>query len=57
MNTFRRFLKQEVDNFLVQVLRELTRKGTLLVLFLVNREGLLGEVVISGHLGHSDHKV
>ena len=45
------------DNFFVQVLRELTRKGALLDLLFVNRKGLVGKVVIGGCLGHSDHDV
>ena len=52
----RRFLKHLDDNFLVQVQREPTRKGALLDLLLVNREGLVSEVAIGGHLGHSDHE-
>ncbi|GAB0186493.1 hypothetical protein GRJ2_001114600 [Grus japonensis] len=54
---FRSFLKHLDDNFLVQVLKEPTRKGALLDLLLVNREGLMGEVAIGGRLGHSDHEV
>jgi len=53
----RRFLKHLEDNFLVQVLREPTRKGALLDLLLENREGLVGDVAIGGHLGHNDHEV
>ncbi|KAM9591477.1 uncharacterized protein ACIBXB_006274 [Morphnus guianensis] len=56
-NRSRKFLKHIEDNLLVQVLRELTRKGALLDLLFVNREGLMGEVVIGGCLGHSDHEV
>ena len=41
----------------MQVLREPTRKGALLDLLFVNREGLVGEVVIGGCLGHSNHAV
>lgn len=53
-----RFLKRLDDSFLVQVLRELTRKSALLDLLLVNGEGLVGEVVArDGHLGRSDHEV
>ena len=55
-NRSRKFLKHIGDNFLVQVLRELTRRGALLDLLFVNREGLAGQVVIGGCLGHSDHK-
>ncbi|GAB0180024.1 hypothetical protein GRJ2_000467700 [Grus japonensis] len=53
----RSFLKYFDDNFLVQLLKEPTRKGALLDLLLMNREGLMGEVAIGGHLGHSDHEV
>ncbi|GAB0190604.1 hypothetical protein GRJ2_001525700 [Grus japonensis] len=53
----RSFLKHLDDNFLVQVLKEPMRKGALLDLLLVNREGLVGEVAIGGCLGHSDHEV
>ncbi|GAB0206625.1 mitochondrial enolase superfamily member 1 [Grus japonensis] len=53
----RSFLKHLNDNFLVQVLKEPMRKGALLDLLLVNREGLVGEVAIGGRLGHSDHEV
>ncbi|GAB0203307.1 hypothetical protein GRJ2_002796300 [Grus japonensis] len=53
----RSFLKHLDDNFLVQLLKEPTRKGALLDLLLVNREGLVGEVAIGGRLGHSDHEV
>lgn len=56
-NRYRRFLKHIGDNFLVQVLRELTRKGVLLDSLLVNREALKGGMVIGGCLGHSDHEV
>ena len=34
---------------------EPTREGALLDLF-VNREGLVGDVMVGGHLEHSDHK-
>jgi len=45
-NRSRKFPQHIEDNFLVQVLRELTRKGALLDLLFVNRVGLVGEVVI-----------
>lgn len=54
ISRLRRFLKHLVDNFLVQLLREITREG---VLLLVHRQGLMGEVSIDGHLGHSDQEV
>lgn len=53
----RRFLKQLRDKILVQVLKELTRKPAILDLLFVNREGLVDDVVIGGHLGYSDHEV
>lgn len=49
----RRFLKHLDDSFLVQIRRESTRKGVLRGLLPVNREGLIGEVVTGGSLGHS----
>ena len=56
-NRSRKFLNHIEDNFLVQVLREPTRKGSLLDLLFVNKEGLMGEVVIGGCLDHSDHEI
>ena len=50
-------MKHLDDNFLVQVLREPTRKGALLDLLLENREGLVGAVAIGSRLSHSDHEV
>lgn len=44
------------NNFFIQVLQELMRKG-LLDLLLVNREGFMSEVEIGDDLGHGDHKV
>lgn len=40
-----RFLKYLDDKFLIQVQKKLTRKGTFQDLLLVNREGIVGEVV------------
>lgn len=42
---------------MVQVLRELSRKGALLDLLFENRGGLVGDMVVCGYLGHSDHKL
>ena len=56
-NKSRKFLKHVEGNFLIQVLRELTRNGGLLVLLFVNRDGLMGDVMIGGCLGHSDHEM
>lgn len=50
-------LKQLRDKILVQILKELTRKPAILDLLFVNREGLVDDVVIGGHLGYSDHEV
>ncbi|XP_069735804.1 amyloid-beta A4 precursor protein-binding family A member 1-like [Phaenicophaeus curvirostris] len=50
------YLNSLDNNFMAQVLRELTRKGASLDLLLVNGEGLVGEVVIEVCQGHSDHK-
>lgn len=52
----RRFLNHLADNFLVQELNTDTKKGAILDLLLVNREGLVGRVIFGGHLGHSDMK-
>ena len=45
------------DNFLIQLVSEPIREGTLLDLLFVNREGLVGDVMVGGHLGHSNHKM
>ncbi|XP_040977464.1 uncharacterized protein LOC121232961 [Aquila chrysaetos chrysaetos] len=52
-----KFLKSVGDNFLSQVLREPTRKDALLDLLFVNREGIVGDVLVGGCLGHSDHEM
>ncbi|KAK4828567.1 hypothetical protein QYF61_027657 [Mycteria americana] len=52
----RRFLEcVEDDNFLTQLVSEPTRRGASLDLLFTNREGLVGDVVVGGHLGLSDH--
>lgn len=56
-NSFRKFLKNVDDNFVVHVLRELIRKGAFPGLLLINREGVMGEVGIGNNFGHSDHEV
>jgi len=43
------------DNFLMQLVRELTRGAALLDLLFTNREGLVGDVEFGGCLGQSDH--
>lgn len=53
----RRFLECVDDNFLVQVVREPTRQGIPLDLYFVNREGLVGDVMVGSCCGHGDHKV
>jgi len=45
------------DSFLMQPFREPTREAALLDLFFVNREGLVGDVTVGGHLWHSNHKM
>ena len=45
------------DNFLAQLVREPTRASNILDLLFVNREGLVGDVKVGGHLGQSDHKM
>ncbi|PKU43807.1 hypothetical protein llap_5873 [Limosa lapponica baueri] len=52
----RRFLECVEDNFFTQLVSEPTRESALLDLLLVNREELVGEVKVGGHLGHSDHE-
>ncbi|GAB0210316.1 mitochondrial enolase superfamily member 1 [Grus japonensis] len=51
-----KFLKFVGDNFLSQILSEPTRKDALLDLLFVNREGLMGDVMVGDCLGHSDHE-
>ncbi|KAK4815884.1 hypothetical protein QYF61_009935, partial [Mycteria americana] len=53
----RRFLECVEDNFLTQLVSEPTRGGALLDLLFTNREGLVGDVVVGGRLGLSDHDV
>ncbi|PKU40950.1 hypothetical protein llap_8736 [Limosa lapponica baueri] len=53
----RRFLECVEDNFLTQLVREPTREGALLELLFVNREGLVGDVMVGGHLAHRDQKM
>jgi len=52
----RRFLERTEENVLTQ-LSESTREGTLLDLLFENREGLVGDVMAGGCLGHSDHEM
>lgn len=50
-NRSRTFLKCVENSFLVQLLRELTRKNALLDLLFVIREGVMDKVMICGCLG------
>ena len=45
------------DNFLTQLVSEPTRGDVSLSLLFTNREGLVGDVVVGGRLGLSDHEV
>jgi len=45
------------NNFLTQLVSEPTREGAPLDLFFANRDGLVGDVMVRGHLGHSDHEM
>ncbi|GAB0186634.1 hypothetical protein GRJ2_001128700 [Grus japonensis] len=53
----KRFLECAEDNFLTQLVSETTREGAPLDLLFVNREGLVGNVMVGGHLGHSHHEM
>jgi len=53
----RRFLKCVEDDFLMQLVRESARGGALLDLLFTNREGPVGDVVVRGCLGFSDHEM
>ncbi|GAB0208053.1 hypothetical protein GRJ2_003271000 [Grus japonensis] len=54
----RRFLEcVEDDNFLTQLVSEPTRGGASLDLLFTNREGLVGDVVVGGRLGLSNHEM
>jgi len=41
----------------MQLVSEPTRGGVPLDLLFTNREGLVGDVVVGGHLGLSDHEM
>jgi len=51
----RRFLEHVEGDFLMQLVTEPTRGGASLDLLFINREGLVGHVVVGGCLGLSDH--
>ncbi|KAJ7424185.1 hypothetical protein BTVI_07574 [Pitangus sulphuratus] len=53
----RRFLECIEDNFLLQLVNEPTRGGALLDPLFTNREELVGDMVVGGRLGHSDHEI
>ncbi|KAK4829878.1 hypothetical protein QYF61_007270 [Mycteria americana] len=52
----RRFLECVEDNFLTQLVSQPASEGAPLDLF-TNREGLVGDVTVGGHLGHSDREM
>ena len=53
----RRFPQCVEENFLTQLVREPTMEGAPLDLLFVNREGLVGDVMVGGCLGHNDHEM
>ncbi|GAB0202630.1 hypothetical protein GRJ2_002728600 [Grus japonensis] len=53
----RRFLECVEDNFLTQLVSEPTREDASLDLLFTNREGLVGDVVVGGCLGLSNHEM
>lgn len=53
----RKFLEHVEDNFLMQKVRELAREGAPLDLLFANWEGLEGDVMAGGCLGHSNQKM
>ncbi|GAB0206524.1 hypothetical protein GRJ2_003118000 [Grus japonensis] len=53
----RRFLECVEGNFLRQLVSEPTREGTPLDLLFANREGLVGDMMFGGCLGHRDHEM
>ena len=56
-NQSRRFLEHVEENFLTQLVSKPTREGAPLDLLFANREGLVGDVMVGGRLGHSDHEM
>lgn len=42
---------------MTELLKEQARGGAPLDLLFANREGLVGDVMVGGCLGHSDHKI
>lgn len=53
----RRFLVCGKEAFLTQLVSEPAREGTSQDLLFVNRGGLVGDAMVGGCLGHSDHKI
>ncbi|RMC05599.1 hypothetical protein DUI87_17684 [Hirundo rustica rustica] len=53
----RKFLECMEDSFLSQLVGESTRGRTVLDLLFANRDGLVGDVVVGGCFGHSDHEI
>lgn len=53
----RRFLECVEESFLTQLVSKRARGGALLGLLFANREELVGDVVVRGCLGHSDHDI
>ncbi|GAB0200488.1 hypothetical protein GRJ2_002514200 [Grus japonensis] len=53
----RRFLQSIGDNFLTQVVEEPTRRGVLLDLVVMNKEGLVEDVKVEGSLGCSEFRI
>ena len=53
----RRFLECTVDNFVLQVTEEPTRRGALLDLLLTNRKGFAGNVKVKGSFDCSDREM
>ncbi|TRZ26834.1 hypothetical protein HGM15179_000304 [Zosterops borbonicus] len=53
----RKFLARVEDNFLLQLMIEHTRGGIMLDMLFVNGDGLVGDVVVGGCLGHNDHEI
>jgi len=52
-----RFLQSIDDNFLMQMVEEPTRRGAVLDLVLMNKEGLAEDVKVGGSLGSRDHEM
>ena len=45
------------DNFLKQLVKEPKSGSKILDLLFTNKEGLVEDVKVGGHLGHSDHEM